>query len=418
MPERPGSVVARGVAQFQDDAFSRAARPRSFQGLPLQRCLGTLERRLIEREKMTGEFLLAKQRRQPECGAGFIQAQHRLRFVTQPAEAGFNEEPRGQGRMKGALRLRRHERVKFRIPGDTPRLRVIGSDLKPRLVAGDDEPRFDVPLFRRRPADEGADQLRPSREVFGLTPGVESGARRLQISDAVQRCGVGELPLGERRGDIVPEGEDVARRFRPEMERFVALDGPSRMDAHHVVVVQRTALLKAVESCLDLQQILLVTRRWHASEFLLQNLTKRFRRRGLPRFRRCRRLSLQDRGAQGDGGQGLVFQFGLAAPHGACLVQHDMRRVILQRDLGLDPLGCVIQQADRAILHKQPCLRNCLCRVKGKEELDCGGCGHRWWETCAGRGANGEPSTAAAGRATSRGDLRSFWSRVSGRKRA
>ena len=96
-----------------------------------------------------------------------------------------------------------------------------------------------------------------------------------EIGDHVHELGVGELLLVKRVGDVIPELEDVAGRDRPQFQRFVGRDFPTRADPHHVVVVQLAFNHVAAVTFLNLGDEIRLLVVEFAIEFLLDDVEHR-----------------------------------------------------------------------------------------------------------------------------------------------
>ena len=81
------------------------------------------------------------------------------------------------------------------------------------------------------------DTVVPCRNFSLLLPVAHATLNILEVRNRVHEVGVTEVFLIKGVGQIIPEFQDITRRNRPELQRFVTRDLPTGIQAHHIVIV-------------------------------------------------------------------------------------------------------------------------------------------------------------------------------------
>lgn len=124
------------------------------------------------------------------------------------------------------------------FPDGNPVLLQGMAVLEVTLVDGGDEPHEQLAARRLgRPFVDGLDAVIPSAHFPGTFPLVNLVLHLFQVRDALHELRIGQAPLVEGIGDVIPELQNIRRRNRPQLQRIIGGDFPPWIQAYHVVVM-------------------------------------------------------------------------------------------------------------------------------------------------------------------------------------
>ena len=179
------------------------------------------------------------------------------------------------------------------------------------LVDGGNEPHEQLSAGRLRGSFiHGLDAVIPSAYFTGTLPFVNLALNFFQVRDGFHEFRVGQAPLVEGVGDVIPEFKDVRGRHGPQFQRVIADDFPAGIQAHHVMVMDFLLNGETAVALLQLADVI----RFLVIQFAAQLLFQNIQQGNVVKFVRGLRKILaavhafQHGGVHGRSGQILVFR--------------------------------------------------------------------------------------------------------------